>query len=157
LPWLTVGRVLMLTTLNVTPTPSKMNISFPSDDQAAHEPSVIWYVSPVLGNGCRKIRDNPEPSRVEYAIHRPSREKLPSGMPDETTPPKAVAFLLFSEYVHNENLLSFCTLKTNVSRSKGDHEFGMWASPDSALVRRSAIPLPSARCHQIPRSPSRSD
>jgi len=65
-----------------------MNISFPSDDQAAHEPSEISYVSPVLGNGCRKIREGPEPSRVEYSIHRPSREKLPSGEPDDTTPPK---------------------------------------------------------------------
>src|SRR4029453_11915408 len=50
---------------------------------------------------------------------------------------KRVVCLVLSEYVHKVNSSPFLTLNSNMSRSAGDHAFGMWASPGPALVRRS--------------------
>src|SRR5438876_5163174 len=71
-------------------------------------------------------------------------------------PATGAAFLSRSENIHNEWLDSFVTSNENFS-SFGNHDCGMCDVPASALVRRSAVPEPSASCQKMPRSPSRSD
>src|SRR5215469_16338454 len=91
-----------------------------------------------------------------YTTHRPSGENAdrPKGEPGAAA--NTVAFVSRSEYVHTSLVLFFSSVNDKVCPS-GDHESGMCAAPLSGLVRRSAVPSPSARCHQMARSPSRSD
>ena len=50
-----------------------------------------------------------------------------------------------------------CRRCTGSARHHGAHDSGMCETPSSAFVSRSAVPVPSARCQKMPRSPSRSD
>jgi hypothetical protein len=67
--------------------------SFPSGDQSGSIEAVgIWYVAPVLGNGCTKIPGFSTPPLV-YASHRPSGENTELVGIDDWTSPNGAAFL----------------------------------------------------------------
>src|ERR1051326_5773734 len=91
-----------------------------------------------------------------YAIQWPSGANTDQLKAAPGVSANTVAFLSRTEYVQIADVLPFCSVNEKYWPS-GDHESGTSERPLSGLVRRSAVPLPSARCHQIPRSPSRSD
>src|SRR5690242_15757229 len=91
-----------------------------------------------------------------YATQWPSGENTlrPSTAPGAEA--NSVAFLSRRDQVHTSEVLFFVWVNENAWPS-GDQESGMWETPLPGVVRCSAAPLPSARCLQMPRSPSRSD
>src|SRR5262249_23630062 len=91
-----------------------------------------------------------------YATHRPSGEKtLPIGAVASTSGncderrsrTESTQSVTFEDFV----------MVYKSSSPEGDHDSGVLAAPSSAFVNRSAVPLPSAGCQKMPRSPSRSD
>src|SRR5207249_5098226 len=91
-----------------------------------------------------------------YATHLPSAENMALIGTDERTESNGVSFRSRSEKIDNETLAPVVASNNN-SAPPGAHDCGAWNVPGSALVRRSAGPVPSASCQKIDESPSRSD
>src|SRR5262245_39057707 len=90
-----------------------------------------------------------------YATQRPSGEKDAAGRNIDFTSPNGTALLSCGPSVHSVFDGPFVTAKMSVP--SGDHDSGTCAVSLSAFVSREGVPLPSARCEKMPRSPSRSD
>ena len=110
---------------------------------------------PLLGKGCTNT-DKSITEPVVYDTQRPSGEKEAAGGIADSTPPNGAAFLSCTENVSSVFVEAFVAAKRNRLPS-GDHDSGMCTVSLSGLVSRSAVPLPSASCQKIARSPSRSD
>src|SRR3954453_10875382 len=93
----------------------------------------------------------------EYAIHLASGENadwVNIAVVDDTLA-NAAACRSFTENTQSDIAEPFVMLKRKRS-PLGIHDSARCEVPGSGFVRRSGAPVPSARCHQIPLSPSRS-
>src|SRR5262245_31837377 len=117
----------------------------------------MGYFAPVaFGNGCTQTREPCVISLELYASQCPSGENAELRTIADGARAKTVAFLSFRDKVHTAPSV-LCVAVNDRYWPSGHQESGMWATPCSGLVNRSAAPMPSARCQKMARSPSRSD
>src|SRR6516164_3104945 len=114
-----------------------------SDD---HIPEWGTWRRVAFGNGCTHTR--PVAAFVIslelYASQCPSGENAELRTIADGACAKTVAFLSFRDKVHTAPSLPRVAVNDRYWPS-GDQESGIWASPCSGLVNRSAAPIPSAR------------
>src|SRR5262245_8228115 len=117
----------------------------------------MGYFAPVaFGNGCTQTLEVVVISLELYASQCPSGENAELRIIADGACAKIVAFLSFRDKVHTAPSPPRVAVNDRYWPSR-EQESGMWATPCSGLVNRSAAPTPSARCQKMARSPSRSD